>query len=76
MIEEQQPLTGYRVLDLSGPMGVYCGKLMAGMGADVIKAEPPGGTPCAGMGHSPMARLTRNKASTGSTSTPINAASP
>jgi len=31
------------LLDLSGPMGVYCGKLMADMGADVIKVEPPGG---------------------------------
>ena len=39
------PLSGYRVLDLSGPMGVYCGKLMADMGADVIKVEPPGGDP-------------------------------
>ena len=24
-------------------MGVYCGKLMADMGADVVKVEPPGG---------------------------------
>ena len=31
---EQQPLTGYRVLDLSGSIGVYCGKLLADMGAD------------------------------------------
>ncbi len=41
----QQPLSGYRVLDLSGPLGVYCGKLMADMGADVLKVEPPGGDP-------------------------------
>ena len=39
------PLSGYRVVDLAGPMGVYCGKLMADMGADVIKVEPPGGDP-------------------------------
>ncbi len=40
-----QPLAGYQVLDLSGPLAVYCGKLMADMGARVIKVEPPGGDP-------------------------------
>ena len=43
--EPALPLSGYRVVDLAGPMGVYCGKLMADMGADVIKVEPPGGDP-------------------------------
>ena len=38
-----QPLAGIRVLDLSGDMDVYCGKLLADVGADVIKVEPPGG---------------------------------
>lgn len=33
-------LSGYRALDLAGQMGVYCGNLMADMGADVIKVEP------------------------------------
>ena len=42
---QPQPLSGYRVLDLSGPLGVYCGKLLADMGADVVKVEPPGGDP-------------------------------
>ena len=37
-------LAGLRVLDLSGAMGNYAGKLFADMGADVILVEPPGGT--------------------------------
>lgn len=37
-------LEGMRVLDLSGAMGNYCGKLFADMGADVILVEPPGGS--------------------------------
>ena len=47
-VSEMQPpaaLEGLRVLDLSGPMGNYAGKLFADMGADVVLVEPPGGTP-------------------------------
>ncbi len=36
-------LDGLRVLDLAGPMGVSCGKLLADLGADVILVEPPAG---------------------------------
>ncbi|MDO8670530.1 MAG: CoA transferase [Dehalococcoidia bacterium] len=32
-----------RVLDLAGEMGAYCGKLLADLGAEVIKVERPGG---------------------------------
>ena len=39
------PLTGYRVIDLSGPVGYHALKLMADMGADVVKVEPPSGDP-------------------------------
>ncbi len=35
----------YRVLDLSGPEAVFCGKLLADYGADVVRIEPPGGDP-------------------------------
>lgn len=41
--QRKGPLTNYRVLDLAGPPGLHCGKLLADMGADVIKIEPPGG---------------------------------
>lgn len=37
------PLTGYRVLDLAGPPGLHCTKLLADMGADIVKIEPPSG---------------------------------
>ncbi len=36
-------LHGRRVLDLADESGAYCGKLLADMGADVIKIETPGG---------------------------------
>jgi crotonobetainyl-CoA:carnitine CoA-transferase CaiB-like acyl-CoA transferase len=37
------PLAGLRILELADEKGQFCGKLMADLGADVIKIEPPGG---------------------------------
>jgi crotonobetainyl-CoA:carnitine CoA-transferase CaiB-like acyl-CoA transferase len=36
-------LAGIRVIELAGALGEWCGRLLADMGADVIKIEPPGG---------------------------------
>ena len=38
-------LESLRVVELTDERGSYCGKLIADMGADVIKVEPPGGDP-------------------------------
>jgi benzylsuccinate CoA-transferase BbsE subunit len=39
------PLADVRVLDASGAIGHYAGRLLADLGADVIKVEPRGGDP-------------------------------
>src|SRR4051812_18070386 len=38
-------LAGLRVIELADEKAEYCGLTLAGLGADVIKAEPPGGSP-------------------------------
>lgn len=39
------PLTGLRVIELADEQAEYCGLTLAGLGADVVKVEPPGGSP-------------------------------
>jgi benzylsuccinate CoA-transferase BbsE subunit len=41
-------LDDIRVLDVTGPIGHYAGRLLADLGADVIKVEPRGGDPARG----------------------------
>lgn len=43
--EEKTALGDLRVLDLADDKGAYCTKILADLGADVVKVEPPGGEP-------------------------------
>ena len=48
--QDSLPLDGIRVLDLSGPVGAYGGRLLADIGADVVKVELPAGDELRGQG--------------------------
>lgn len=39
------PLEGVRVVELVDESAEYCGRMLAGLGADVVKVEPPDGAP-------------------------------
>jgi hypothetical protein len=72
------PLAGLRVLELADEKGQFCGKLLADLGADVVKIEPPGGEPCrhATSGRFSTTSPTRSAACRSGTTTPPSAASP
>ena len=40
-----QPLDGLQLVDLSGLAGAYAVRMFAGLGANVVKVEPPAGNP-------------------------------
>ncbi|MGY8805121.1 MAG: CoA transferase, partial [bacterium] len=50
-MEEAKPaaLAGRRVVEVCDESGMYCGKLLADLGADVLRVEPPGGDPLRGI---------------------------
>ncbi len=43
-------LDGLRVVEIADELGEYVGLLLAGLGADVVKIEPPGGSPSRAIG--------------------------
>ncbi len=59
-----QPLAGVRVLDFSMTLpGPYCTHLLAEMGAEIVKVEPPSGDPTRKMNPIGFATLHRGKES-------------
>jgi crotonobetainyl-CoA:carnitine CoA-transferase CaiB-like acyl-CoA transferase len=49
-VKPRGALDGVRVLEMTDESADYCGRLLAGLGADVVKAEPPEGSPARAIG--------------------------
>ena len=45
MSNPEGALSGVRVIDLTDERGIYGAKLLADLGADVVRPEPPAGDP-------------------------------
>lgn len=54
-------LDDLRVLELRGARTQYCGKLLADLGADVIKVEPPGGDSSRALGPFDQGEINRER---------------
>ena len=66
-------LAGLRVVEIAGDIaGPYCTKLLADLGAEVIKIEPPTGDPLRDWGPFPGGSQIRTSPVSSSTSTPGN----
>ncbi len=50
MPEQASLMSGYRALDLTDEKGFLCGRILGGLGVDVIKIEKPGGDPARSIG--------------------------
>ena len=46
----EAPLSGYRALDLCDEKGLFCGRVLADFGVEVIQVEKPGGNPARSQG--------------------------
>ena len=49
MTESARPLEGLRVVDCTVERGELTARFFADLGADVVKVEPPGGSPARGL---------------------------
>ena len=61
--DSPQALEGVLVLDITGPAGFYCTKLMADLGADVVRVDPPNPDPDVSGGPGPFLPADTDKGS-------------